>query len=82
MIIPRDKLLHIGLGGVWLLAALVGYWVYTMFGLGLMLAYHTTAFGVLYEVNQMIRHEGQPEVLDAVCTALPGWAAWLFIKVL
>jgi hypothetical protein len=74
--IPRDKLLHIALGCVWLFAAMVSYWVLVLFGIGPFLAYHTTVFGILYEINQLIRKEGQPDLLDAAATALPGFVAW------
>ena len=74
--IPKDKLLHIALGIVWLFAAMVSYWVLQFFGPGAFLAYHTTVFALLYEANQAIRHEGQPDPWDAAATALPGWVAW------
>jgi hypothetical protein len=37
------------------------------------------AFGVFYEFQQWYRKEGQPDVWDAIATALPGivaGAAW------
>ncbi|MFM1990229.1 MAG: hypothetical protein RJA99_3186 [Pseudomonadota bacterium] len=74
--IPRDKLLHIGLGCLWLLCVVVSYWVLSRFGAGAFLAFQTTAYGALYEVNQWIRKEGQPDPWDAAATALPGWVAW------
>lgn len=74
--IPSDKLLHVGLGVLWLLNCYVAYLVLTWFGLGPMLAYGTTSYAILYEVNQKIRKEGQPDVWDAVATSLPGWVAW------
>ena len=74
--IPRDKLLHFGLGCVWLFAAMVSYWVLVLFGTGPFLAYHTTVFGILYEINQLIRKEGTPDPWDAAATALPGFIAW------
>jgi hypothetical protein len=80
--LPRDKLLHIGLGCVWLFAAMVSYWVLLLWGIGPFLAYHTTTFGLLYEANQAIRKEGQPELLDAVATAAPGWLAWLVLEMM
>ena len=80
--IPRDKLLHIGLGFVWLFAAMVSYWVLVLFGIGPFLAYHTTVFGILYEINQLIRKEGQPDLLDAAATALPGFIAWGVLEML
>jgi hypothetical protein len=80
--IPKDKLLHIGLGCVWLFAAMVSYWVLVLFGIGPFLAYHTTVFGILYEINQLIRKEGQPDLLDAAATALPGFIAWGVLEML
>jgi hypothetical protein len=80
--IPKDKLLHLGLGVVWLFAAATSYWVLQFFGPGAFLAYHTTVFGLLYEANQAIRGEGQPELLDAVATAAPGWLAWLALEMM
>jgi hypothetical protein len=77
---PRDKALHLALG---CLAAAVGYLaliVNSMFGLGAMLAYVTTVVGVGYELQQRIRKEGQPEALDALATAAPGWLAWLILE--
>ena len=78
--IPRDKLLHIGLGVLWLCATAVNLLVYTFFGLGPAMAYGTTAFGTLYEVNQWIRKEGTPDPWDAAATALPGWVAWALLE--
>jgi hypothetical protein len=77
-----DKWLHIALGIVWLAAAAVSWFVLQLFGPGAFLAYHTTVYALLYEVNQAVRGEGQPELLDAVGTAAPGWLAWLLIEVL
>ena len=79
--IPRDKFLHIGLGVIWLAAALVSFWVLKVFGAGAFLAYQTTTYALLYEVNQAIRDEGQPELLDAAATALPGWVAWGLLSI-
>jgi ABC-type phosphate transport system auxiliary subunit len=81
-LMPADKWLHIGLGCVWLCAAAVSWFVLQLFGPGAFLAYHTTVFALLYEVNQAIRGEGQPDLLDAVGTAAPGWVAWLLIEAL
>jgi hypothetical protein len=80
--LPRDKLLHIGLGCVWLFAAMVSYWVLLLWGVGPFLAYHTTVYALLYEANQAIRNEGQPELLDAAATAAPGWLAWLVLEMM
>jgi hypothetical protein len=79
---PKDKLLHFGLGCVWLFAAMVSYWVLVLFGIGPFLAYHTTVYALLYEINQLIRKEGQPDLLDAAATALPGFIAWGVLELL
>jgi hypothetical protein len=79
--IPRDKLLHIGLGLVWLAAAFLSLGVLQLFGVGAFLAYQTTTYALLYEVNQAVRNEGQPELLDAAATALPGWVAWGLLSI-
>ncbi len=77
---PADKWLHIALGIVWLAAASVSWFVLMLFGPGAFLAYHTTTFALLYEVNQAVRGDGQPDLLDAVATAAPGWLAWLAME--
>jgi ABC-type phosphate transport system auxiliary subunit len=81
-LMAADKWLHIGLGLVWLCAAAVSWFVLQLFGLGAFLAYHTTTFALLYEANQAIRGEGQPDLLDAVATAAPGWVAWAVIELI
>lgn len=75
-IMAADKWLHIALGLVWLAAAAVSWFVLQLAGFGAFLAYQTTVFAILYEINQAIRGEGQPDPLDAVATAAPGWIAW------
>ena len=77
--IPRDKLLHIGMG--------VGAVAITMlvielarYNLGAALALMTTAFGAFYEFQQWWRKEGQVELLDAAATAAPGFVAWLALE--
>ena len=80
--IPRDKLLHLALGVLWLCATAVNLLVYSVFGPGPALAYGTTVYGILYEVNQWIRREGQPDPWDALATALPGWVVWAALEVL
>jgi len=74
--IPRDKLLHLALGLIAIVCAMVALVIYGAFGLGHCLAYTTTVVGVGYEMQQMVRKEGQPDVWDAVVTAAPGWVAW------
>ena len=82
MTIPRDKILHIALGLIALLAAMTAIWLHSIAGLGATLAYVTTVVGVGYEVQQRIRGEGQVEALDAVCTAAPGWVAWAILEII
>jgi hypothetical protein len=61
---------------------MVSYWVLVLFGIGPFLAYHTTVYALLYEINQLIRKEGQPDPLDAFATALPGFIAWGVLEML
>ena len=82
MNIPRDKLLHIALGLLAIGCALAALMIHAFFGLGATLAYTTTAVGVLYEVQQWHRREGQPDIYDALATAAPGWVAWALLEVL
>lgn len=77
--LARDKVLHIGLGFLWLSVSLVGFLIYHFYGLGPAAAYSTTSYAVLYEINQKIRKEGQPDFWDAAATSLPGWLAWLIL---
>jgi hypothetical protein len=80
--IPRDKLLHIGLGLLAIACALVALTVHAWFGLGACLAYTTTCVGVLYELQQWYRKEGQPDLVDAAATAAPGFVAWAFLAII
>jgi hypothetical protein len=80
--IPKDKLLHIALGVLAIACALGALFIHDWFGLGACLAYTTTAVGVLYEVQQWYRKEGQPDLLDAIATAAPGWLAWLVLEMM
>jgi hypothetical protein len=80
--LPRDKLLHIALGVLAIACALGALFIHAWFGLGPCLAYTTTAVGVLYEVQQWYRKEGQPDPLDALATAAPGWLAWLVLEMM
>lgn len=77
-----DKILHLALGLIALLAAMTAIWLHSIAGLGPTLAYVTTVVGVGYEVQQRIRGEGQVEALDAVCTAAPGWVAWAILEII
>ena len=82
MNIHRDKQLHIALGVLAIACALLALAIFQRFGLGPTLAYTTTAVGVLYEVQQWYRREGQVEALDAIYTAAPGWVAWALLEFL
>ena len=82
MNIPKDKLLHIGLGVLAIGCAILALAIYNDFGLGPTLAYTTSAVGVLYEVQQWYRKEGQPDLYDAIYTAAPGWVAWALLEFL
>lgn len=76
--IPRDKILHIGMGvGAVVITLLVIELSY--FNLGAALALMTTSFGVFYEVQQWWRKEGTVDLWDALATASPGFVAWLVI---
>ena len=75
-IIQKDKLQHIALGVLAIGCALRALLIYRVGGVGPTLAYTTTAVGVLYEVQQWYRKEGQPDAHDALATSLPGWVAW------
>ena len=78
--IPKDKLLHIGMG---VFAVLITLAVIELarHNLGAALAVMTTAFGIFYEAQQWVRKEGTVDPWDALATAAPGWAAWALIEV-
>jgi hypothetical protein len=78
----KDKLLHVALGVLAIVCALGALFIHAWFGLGACLAYTTTAVGVLYEWQQWYRKEGQPDPLDALATAAPGWLAWLVLEMM
>ena len=78
----KDKLLHIALGVLAIVCALLALMVNAFFGLGPMLAYTTTTVGLLYEVQQGYRNEGQPDPWDAAATALPGFVAWGLLEMI
>jgi hypothetical protein len=51
--------------------------------LGLAIAVGGIVFGAFYELQQWYRKEGQPDVWDAIATALPGVVAgiaWELMK--
>jgi hypothetical protein len=66
--IPKDKLQHLamGVGSTVVLAAI------HFLPLGWAIAIGGIVFGIFYELQQWYRKEGQPDVWDAIATALPG----------
>ena len=80
MNIPKDKILHIAMGGGAVAIALVVIEL-ARHNLGAALALMTTAFGVFYEAQQWWRKEGTVDPWDAVATAAPGFVAWGLLEV-
>jgi hypothetical protein len=66
--IAKDKLQHLamGVGSTVVLGAI------HFLPIGWAVAIGGIVFGVFYELQQWYRKEGQPDVWDAVATALPG----------
>jgi hypothetical protein len=78
--IAKDKLQHLamGVGSTIVLAAI------HFLPLGWAVAIGGIVFGIFYEFQQWYRKEGQPDVWDAIATALPGivaGATWELLKV-
>lgn len=69
--IPKDKLQHLamGVGAAAVLAAI------HFLPIGWAVAVGSIVFGAFYEFQQWYRKEGQPDVWDAIATALPGIVA-------
>jgi len=74
--IPKDKLQHLamGVGSTAVLAAI------HFLPIGWAVAVGGIVFGVFYEFQQWYRKEGQPDVWDAVATALPGVVAGFVLE--
>ena len=79
--IQRDKLQHLVMGIGAVAATLVAVWI-AQYSLGGACAFITTLFAVFYEAQQWYRDEGQPDAMDAIATAAPGWLAWVVLEVL
>ena len=77
--IPRDKMLHIGMG-VGAIAVTLLVLELARYSLGASLALMTTTFGVFYEFQQWWRREGTVDPWDAIATAAPGFVAWLALE--
>jgi hypothetical protein len=78
--IAKDKLQHLamGVGSTVVLGAI------HFLPVGWAVAIGGIMFGIFYEFQQWYRKEGQPDVWDAIATALPGiviGAAWELLKV-
>lgn len=76
--IAKDKLQHLamGLGSTVVLGAI------HFLPLGVAIAIGGIVFSVFYEFQQWYRKEGQPDVLDAVATALPGVVVGVALELL
>jgi hypothetical protein len=76
--IAKDKLQHLamGVGSTVVLAAI------HFLPLGWAIAIGGIVFGVFYEFQQWYRKEGQPDVWDAIATALPGVVAGVALELL
>jgi len=72
----KDKIMHLLMG----IGACVVLVVVHHVSLGLGLLIGCTALGIFYEVQQWYRQEGQPELLDAFATALPGIVAYFALE--
>lgn len=79
--IPRDKLLHIGMGVGAVAVTLLAIWL-ARYNVGAACAVVSTVFGAFYEFQQWYRREGAVEVWDAVATAAPGWVAWAVFELI
>jgi hypothetical protein len=78
--IAKDKLQHLamGVGSTVVLGAI------HFLPIGWAVAIGGIVFGIFYEFQQWYRKEGQPDVWDAIATALPGivaGATWELLKV-
>ena len=80
MNIPKDKIQHLIMGIGAAASTLVAVWI-AQHSLGGACAFITTLFAVFYEAQQWYRREGQPDVMDAIATAAPGWAIWAALEV-
>ena len=72
-----DKLQHIAMGA----GACVALLMLHSLPLGLALFLGCAIFGVFYEVQQWYRKDGQPDVLDALATTLPGALVYLTLEI-
>ena len=76
--IPKDKLQHLAMGvGTTAVLAAIHY-----LPVGWAVAIGGIVFGVFYEYQQWYRKEGQPDVWDAIATALPGVVVGIAIELM
>jgi hypothetical protein len=76
--IPKDKLLHLGMG----VGSTFVFGAVHFLSVGWAVAFGGIVFGVFYEFQQWYRKEGQPDVWDAIATALPGVVAGVALELL
>lgn len=76
MNIEKDKLLHLAFGTAAAVGALAVVTVAQRFGFGPAAALASTIVGLSYELLQKVRKSGEPDPMDAVFTAAPGWLVW------
>lgn len=78
-----DKKLHFLFGLAAAAFSLISIFIFVRFGAGWSVFFSCASLGIGYEIQQAIRKEGRPEVLDAAATALPGaifLVGWLVLK--
>ena len=82
MKIPKDKVMHVGMGLAFAGYCAVFYLLMQRMGPGPAAAWACVAGGIMVEVYQKVRNEGTPDPWDAFATGLPGllfWAATAFV---
>jgi hypothetical protein len=78
-----DKKLHFLFGLATAAFSLISMFIFVRFGAGWSVFFSCASIGIGYEIQQAVRKEGQPEVLDALATALPGFIfliGWTLLK--
>jgi hypothetical protein len=73
--VPRDKLMHMGMGVATVVGAAV-ICIVARYNFGFAMAIATTLVGIAYEAQQKYRGEGEPSWADAAATSAPGFVVW------
>lgn len=68
MTIPLDKQLHAVAGAITAICALLLAYLVPIIGAPLVALLAGAAMGIGYELVQLLRHEGQPDLADAAAT--------------